>query len=292
MKQIKVTFACHFGTKGEPPSTPPFSTLLPFPRPLPSTIDRTPSSCKFNGWDLLRFQFEETYPSIEPAPPVPTLVSVDCVQRDRKADRVHFYPLFRSCYIIVSSLLKNLYIDVHLAEVTFNLTFTVTSTSQPFLRLHPDIPPTALKDSVALFCSSAMDLAARIEERYLEDGSWSQTASVHPRASKQSVHRSQLDSTNDKIQRLNIANSDGSTIDFEGSECEQSRLGFTGGTDDPSIELSLRQFSSDPWTAQCRAPTIIYKYTAFAHSETDFVRSSFRTGMLRTFQLNSRWKTL
>jgi hypothetical protein len=85
-----------------------------------------------------------------------------------------------------------------------------------------------------------MDLADRIAKRYLEYGPWSQTAYVHPKASKQSVHRSQLDCTKDKIQRLSIRNGDGTTIEFEGSECKQLWLAFTGGTDDPSIELSLK----------------------------------------------------
>jgi len=116
-----------------------------------------------------------------------------------------------------------------------------------------------------------MGLANRIEKRYLEYGQWSQTAYVHPKASKQSIHRSQLDFTRDKIQRLNILNGDGTTIEFEGSECKQLRLGFTGGTDDPSIELSLRDFISDPWTAHDFIQTISYRFTAFASSETDFV---------------------
>ncbi len=116
-----------------------------------------------------------------------------------------------------------------------------------------------------------MDLATRIEKRYLEYGPWSQTAYVHPKASKQSIHRSQLDFTRDKIQRLNILSGDGTTIEFEKSECKQLRLAFTGGTDDPSIELSLKQFSSHPLTGQYFTPTIIYKFTAFANSETDYV---------------------
>jgi hypothetical protein len=110
-----------------------------------------------------------------------------------------------------------------------------------------------------------------IEKRYLEYGPWSQTAYVHPRASKNSVHRSQLDFTKEKTQRLNILNGDGTTIEFDGSDCKHLRLGFSGGTDDPSIELSLRHFISDPWTAHYFTPTTGYKFTAFANSETDFV---------------------
>ncbi len=116
-----------------------------------------------------------------------------------------------------------------------------------------------------------MDLANCLEKRYLEYGPWSQTAYVNPKASKDSVHRSQLDCTKDKIQRLNILNDDGTTIEVEKSECKPLRLAFTGDTDDPSIELSLKQFGSDPWTRVYFNPTIIYKFTAFANSETDFV---------------------
>ncbi|KAE9371631.1 hypothetical protein N431DRAFT_441607 [Stipitochalara longipes BDJ] len=117
-----------------------------------------------------------------------------------------------------------------------------------------------------------MDLTAKIEERDPNFGKWSRTPYNIPHSKKpkkSSVHRPQLDPRKEKIIHLSVQNPDGSIIDINEPD-GRLKFAFTGGNDDPSIELHLMQFGPYPHAEPCPS-TIIYKFAAFPASGRDIV---------------------
>jgi hypothetical protein len=130
MKRIGFTFACHVRHRTRASIILHFlSTFLPFSHPLPSALDRTPNSCRYKGWNSLCFLFEEIYPLTEHTPPVSALLNLDCVRRIERHSGFTFINFFGLDTLSNRVFSRILYIDVYLAKVTFNLTFTLTSTS-------------------------------------------------------------------------------------------------------------------------------------------------------------------
>jgi hypothetical protein len=117
-----------------------------------------------------------------------------------------------------------------------------------------------------------MALVAWVKERDLKFGEWSKALYDTPHSNKSngtSVHRSQLEILKEKIFRLSVRNPDGSSINIDEPE-GILKFAFTGGNDDPSIEIHLMQFGPSPHVAACPS-TVIYKFTVFPESGRDVV---------------------
>ena len=117
-----------------------------------------------------------------------------------------------------------------------------------------------------------MALVAWVKERDLKFGEWSKALYDTPHSNKSngtSVHRSQLEILKEKIFRLSVRNPDGSSINIDEPE-GRLKFAFTGGNDDPSIEIHLMQFGPSPHVAACPS-TVIYKFTVFPESGRDVV---------------------
>ncbi|PMD30675.1 hypothetical protein L207DRAFT_592434 [Hyaloscypha variabilis F] len=104
-----------------------------------------------------------------------------------------------------------------------------------------------------------MDHAAMVEKRPRRTG-------------KHSVHSSQLDVRKERVRQLSVQNPDGSIININEPE-GKLKFAFTGGTDDPALELSLRDISpsSPPPLENLYPSTMAFIFHAFPSSTLDFV---------------------
>lgn len=111
-----------------------------------------------------------------------------------------------------------------------------------------------------------------LEERYQALADWSQAACVNPASAKKtnSVHRSQLHEFKQQVLRATVQNDDGSIIELKDPD-GRIKLAFTGGTDDPSLELQLNVFVPVQGSFTIHPPKMIYKFGAFPTSKSDLV---------------------